>query len=55
MEPLPVENSEDPVVSIEPLLLALRQERYVFIKNFHVWDIPLSHVHMASLVSRSSD
>ena len=42
---------DDPVISIEPLVMTLRQERYVHISSLHIWDMLLSHENMASLVS----
>ena len=42
---------EDPVVTLEPLVMSLRQERYAYIKDLHIWDMPLNHVELASLVS----
>ena len=45
-----VTSPDDPVVSLEPLLSAFRQERYTFIKNIHIWDLPLPHTEIATLV-----
>ncbi|XP_038050255.1 uncharacterized protein LOC119723597 isoform X1 [Patiria miniata] len=48
----PVADYQDPEISnvkLEPLVMSLRQERYKYIKELHVWDIPLKHEHLASL------
>ena len=41
----------DPVVSLEPLILAFRQERYTMVSELYVWELPLDHVQLATLVS----
>ena len=43
-------NPGDPVTTLEPLVMSLRQERYAYIKDLHIWNMPLSHVDLASLV-----
>jgi len=45
VEPPPVQLK----VTLEPLLLSIRQERYSFIKDLHIWNIPLRHEQVASL------
>ena len=50
LDTVPAPSPEDPVVAIEPFLMALRQERYTFIKALHIWDVPLTHQDMASIV-----
>ncbi|XP_022098744.1 uncharacterized protein LOC110983635 isoform X2 [Acanthaster planci] len=48
----PVADFQDPILSnvmLEPLIMSIRQERYKYIKELHVWDIPLKHEHLASL------
>ncbi len=40
----------DPVIRLEPLVQALRQERYAYIEDLHIWDMPLNHEELASLV-----
>lgn len=37
-------------VLIEPLLAALRQERYTYIKDLYVWKYPMSYENTATLV-----
>jgi len=49
LDPLPADNAEDPIVAVEPLINALRQERYTFIKALHIWEIPLLHAHVATI------
>ena len=36
---------------IEPLLAAIRQDRYVYIKDLHIWDYPMSIENAATLVT----
>ncbi|XP_071798690.1 uncharacterized protein [Asterias amurensis] len=48
----PVADFQDPVLSnvrLEPLVMSLRQERYKYIKELHIWDIPLKHEDVATL------
>ncbi|KAI8515169.1 hypothetical protein Bbelb_077600, partial [Branchiostoma belcheri] len=40
---------DQPIMMVEPLLDALRSERYVFIKELSVWDVPLKHENVASV------
>ncbi|XP_033103868.1 ribonuclease inhibitor-like [Anneissia japonica] len=50
LEPIP--SWEDPELSnvqLEPLLMAIRHERYKWIKEVHIWEIPLKHEDVASL------
>lgn len=50
LEPIP--DFQDPDltnVQLEPLIQALRAERYKYIKELHVWDIPLKHADVANL------
>lgn len=49
LESVPVSTKDDPVVALEPMLMALRQERYTVIQNLHIWDMPLFHEDLASL------
>lgn len=37
-------------VSLDPVTTAMRQERYVYIKDMFVWNIPLTHDQISSLV-----
>ena len=43
------ENEGDLPVLIEPLLAAIRQDRYVYIKDLHIWDYPMSIENAATL------
>nr|XP_054770701.1 uncharacterized protein LOC129278584 [Lytechinus pictus] len=50
LEPIP--DFEDPDltnVQLDPLILAIRAERFKYIKELHVWDIPLKHADVANL------
>ena len=44
------DNEGDLPVLIEPLLAAIRQDRYVYIKDLHIWDYPMSIENAATLV-----
>lgn len=43
------ENEGDLPVLIEPILAAIRQDRYIFIKALHIWDYPMSIENAATL------
>ncbi len=45
---------QESVSTLEPLTDALRQQRYTHIQDLHVWDLPLNHCELASLVSTIS-
>lgn len=49
VERIPGVDGDDIPISIEPLLAALRQERYNFLKELYIWEIPLKHENVASL------
>nr|XP_006819146.1 PREDICTED: uncharacterized protein LOC100369968 [Saccoglossus kowalevskii] len=52
LEPIPdYDDSELSNVQLEPLIQALRNERYKYVKEIYVWDIVLQHTDVASLVS----
>lgn len=50
LESVPVEKEGDLPVLIEPFLAAIRQERYIAIRDVHIWDYPLTYENMATLV-----
>lgn len=54
LEPVVVEKEGDLPVLFEPLIMSIRQERYIFIKDLHVWDYPVTYENMASFVSACS-
>ncbi|XP_071949865.1 uncharacterized protein [Antedon mediterranea] len=43
------EDAEMSNVKLEPLLLSIRHERYKWIKELHIWDIPLIYQDVANL------
>ncbi|XP_070538702.1 uncharacterized protein [Ptychodera flava] len=50
LEPIPMfEDPELSNVQLEPLIKAIRNERYKYVKEIYVWDIPLQHAHVANL------
>jgi hypothetical protein len=51
LEPLPVENKDDPQIKLEPLMSAIRAERYTYIKDIHIWDMLMKYDNIATLVS----
>ena len=51
MEALPINSPDDPTVLLEPMLTAIRKERYNYIKALYIWDIPLTNQEMTALVS----
>ncbi|KAL8600014.1 hypothetical protein ACOMHN_057783 [Nucella lapillus] len=48
LEPIMLEKEGDLPVLFEPLLMSIRQERYLCIKDLFVWDYPLTFENMAS-------
>ena len=55
--PEPIKNIDDPQimhVMLDPLVTAMRQERYAFMKDLHVWNLSLQHDQISSLVSSLS-
>ena len=54
LESVVVEKEGDLPVLFEPLIMSIRQERYIFIKDLHVWDYPVTYENMASFVSACS-
>lgn len=49
----PVPDFDDPElknVSLDPVIVSIRQEWYRYIKELHVWDLPISHEQLANLV-----
>ena len=46
----PVNSLEDPTVQLEPLLSAMRKERYNYMKALHIWDVVLSNKEITALV-----
>lgn len=50
LEVLPINSSNDPTVLLEPLLSAMRKERYNYIKALYIWDLPLTNKEMTALV-----
>lgn len=50
LEALPVNGADDPTVLLEPLLTAMRKERYNYIKAVYIWDIPLTNKETTALV-----
>ncbi|KAF6023183.1 hypothetical protein EB796_018516 [Bugula neritina] len=51
VEPVPVNSSDDPTVKLEPLLNAMRRERYNYIKGLYVWELPMTNEEITALVS----
>lgn len=51
VEALPVNSPNDPVVLLEPMLSAMRKERYNYIKSLYIWEIPLTNQEITALVS----
>jgi len=49
-EPVPVNSSDDPTVKLEPLLNAMRRERYNYIKGLYVWELPMTNEEITALV-----
>ncbi|KAL3847689.1 hypothetical protein ACJMK2_018649 [Sinanodonta woodiana] len=49
LEAVRVEKEGDIPVLLEPLLAALRQERYTYIKDLHIWKYPMSYENTATL------
>ncbi|XP_074657903.1 uncharacterized protein LOC141910910 [Tubulanus polymorphus] len=49
IEPVPVETKDDLQVKLEPLIAAVRSERYTYIKDIYVWDLFLEHSNIATL------
>lgn len=48
---LPVINAVgEPRVLLEPVLSAIRKERYNYVKAIYIWDMPLTNKEMTSLV-----
>ncbi|XP_077987813.1 uncharacterized protein LOC144442361 [Glandiceps talaboti] len=48
----PIANFEDAEMSnvkLDPLVKAIRNERYKYVKEIYVWDIPLQHSNVANL------
>jgi len=50
LEPVEVEKEGDLPVLIDPLLAAVRQERYTFVQDMYIWKYPLSYENTATLV-----
>lgn len=48
-EPVEVEKEGDISVLIDPLLAALRQERYIYIQDLYIWKYPMSYENTATL------
>ncbi|CAD5122086.1 DgyrCDS10536 [Dimorphilus gyrociliatus] len=44
LEPKPVQTIEDPIVQLEPVMNALREERYTNIKALYVWSLTLRYI-----------
>jgi len=42
--------AEELPVKVPPLVAAIRSNRYVHVKELYIWDIPMKHEDMATLV-----
>ncbi|XP_048247427.1 uncharacterized protein LOC124119712 [Haliotis rufescens] len=49
LESVPQEQEGDLPVLLEPFLASIRQERYILIKDLHIWDYPMSYENVATL------
>lgn len=41
---------DTPPILLDPLIATIRIERYTFIRDLHIWDYPMSHDTVASVV-----
>ncbi|ESO98833.1 hypothetical protein LOTGIDRAFT_231199 [Lottia gigantea] len=48
-EPITPERDGEVQVLLEPLLTAIRTERYVYVKDIYIWNYPMSYENVASL------
>ncbi|XP_067944278.1 ribonuclease inhibitor-like [Watersipora subatra] len=49
LEPAIVNSADDPRVLLEPMLTAVRKERYNYIKALYIWEVPLTNEEITSL------
>ena len=50
VEAVAINAPNNPTVLLEPLLNAMRNERYNYIKALYIWDLPLTNKEITALV-----
>lgn len=54
IEPKPVQTRDDPIVKLEPIMNAIRDERYTNIKSLYVWSLTLTYLDAVAVVCFST-
>ena len=47
--------AEELPVKVPPLIAAIRSNRYVHVKELYIWDVPMKHEDIATLVSKNNN
>ena len=47
--------AEELPVKVPPLIAAIRSNRYVHVKELYIWDVPMKHEDIATLVSKTNN